>query len=173
MDSQLLKFQLSFWFLSCSFLMVMHFKLKIHHFMPLMKLKIISFNLKKVSWLVFFFFFSIIIAISHQFRLKCKVLPDQNLTLVNSFSNSVSLNNDCNWTQNQNHLVHKQTLNHLDGWVFVYELSSSGFDSSCSHLNSDFAPASRKEFLDTQGTIECGFPLKRVCDMTRTYSQTK
>ena len=42
---------------------------------------------------------------------------------------------DCNWTQNQNHLVRKQTLNHLaklpNGWVFIYELCSSGFESSC------------------------------------------
>ena len=36
---------------------------------------------------------------------------------------------------------------------------------------SDFAPASSKEFLDIQATIECGFTLKRVRDMTRTYSQ--
>ena len=33
---------------------------------------------------------------------------------------------------------------------------------------SDFAPASSKEFLDIQA--ECGFTLKRVRDMTRTYS---
>ena len=32
-------------------------------------------------------------------------------------------------------------------------------------------PASSKEFLDIQGTIECGLTLKRVRDMTRTYSQ--
>ena len=38
----------------------------------------------------------------------------------------------------------------------------------CSH--SDFAPASSKEFLDIQATVECGFTLKRVRDMTRTYS---
>ena len=36
---------------------------------------------------------------------------------------------------------------------------------------SDFAPASRKEFLDIQTTIECGFTLKRVRDMTKTYSK--
>ena len=36
---------------------------------------------------------------------------------------------------------------------------------------SDFAPVSSKEFLDIQATIECGFTLKRVRDMTRTYSQ--
>ena len=35
----------------------------------------------------------------------------------------------------------------------------------------DFAPASSKEFLGIQATIECGFTLKRVCDITRTYSQ--
>ena len=37
---------------------------------------------------------------------------------------------------------------------------------------SDFVPASSKEFLDIQATIEYGFTLKRVHDMTRTYSQT-
>ena len=37
--------------------------------------------------------------------------------------------------------------------------------------SSDFVPASSKEFLDIQATIECGFTLKRVRDMTRTYSQ--
>ena len=31
-------------------------------------------------------------------------------------------------------------------------------------------PASSKEFLDIQATIEFGFTLKRVPDMTRTYS---
>ena len=36
---------------------------------------------------------------------------------------------------------------------------------------SDFAPALSKEFLDIQITIECGFTLKLVRDMTRTYSQ--
>ena len=36
---------------------------------------------------------------------------------------------------------------------------------------SDFASASSKEFLDIQATIEWGFTLKRVRDMTRTYSQ--
>ena len=34
---------------------------------------------------------------------------------------------------------------------------------------SDFAPASSKEFLDIQATVECGFTLKRLRDMTRTY----
>ena len=32
-------------------------------------------------------------------------------------------------------------------------------------------PPSSKEFLDIQATIECGFTLKRVRDMIRTYSQ--
>ena len=33
------------------------------------------------------------------------------------------------------------------------------------------APASRKEFLDIQATVECGFTLKLVRDMIKTYSQ--
>ena len=38
-------------------------------------------------------------------------------------------------------------------------------------LTSDFAPASSKEFLDIQATIECGFTLKRVRGMIRTNSE--
>ena len=38
---------------------------------------------------------------------------------------------------------------------------------------SDFAPASSKEFLDIQATIECGFTLKRLRDMIRIYSHYK
>ena len=34
---------------------------------------------------------------------------------------------------------------------------------------SDFTSASSKEFLDIQVTVECGFTLKRVRDMKRTY----
>ena len=44
---------------------------------------------------------------------------------------------DCNRTRTQNHLVRKRTINHLarpNGWVLVYELSGSGFESSCNHL---------------------------------------
>ena len=36
---------------------------------------------------------------------------------------------------------------------------------------SDMAPALGKELLDIQATIECGFTLKRVREMTKTYSQ--
>ena len=38
---------------------------------------------------------------------------------------------------------------------------------------SDFAPALSKEFLDIQATTECEFTVKRVGDMTRTYSIKK
>ena len=38
-------------------------------------------------------------------------------------------------------------------------------------LTSDIAPVLSKEFLDIQANIECGFTLKGVCDMIRTYSQ--
>ena len=54
---------------------------------------------------------------------------------------------------------------------FKHELSGCGFESSCSHLNSDFSPASSKEFFDIQATTECGFTLKHVRDMIRTCSQ--
>ena len=76
---------------------------------------------------------------------------------------------DCTWTQTHNHLVHIRTLNQ---WS-----NGCRFESSCSHLNFapdslDFAPALSKEFLDIQAIIECGFTLKRVREMIKTYSQT-
>ena len=44
---------------------------------------------------------------------------------------------DCNrtWTQNQHSTIWPNRPNWPNGWVFVYELSGSGFESSCSHLN--------------------------------------
>ena len=68
---------------------------------------------------------------------------------------------DCNGTRTQNHLVW------LNGWMFVYQLSGCGFEPRCSHLTSNFAPVSSKEFLDIQVTIKCGFTLKRVRDMIK------
>ena len=50
---------------------------------------------------------------------------------------------DCSWNRTHNDFVRKQTL----------------------------LAASNKEFLDIQAAMECGFTLKRVRDMTRTYSQ--
>ena len=48
------------------------------------------------------------------------------------------------------------------------EVTATGLEPASSK---DFVPASSKEFLDIQATIECGFTLKRVRDMTRTYRQ--
>ena len=39
-------------------------------------------------------------------------------------------------------------------------------------MQSDFTSASSKKLLDIQATIECGFTLKRVRHMIRTYSQS-
>ena len=60
---------------------------------------------------------------------------------------------DCSWTWTHNHLVHKRTLNHLAkmvwpiwlyDWVFIYELSDFGFESSSSHLNFRFRACSEQ-----------------------------
>ena len=37
-------------------------------------------------------------------------------------------------------------------------------------FTSDIAPVLSKEFLDIQATIECGYTLKRVRDMIKTYN---
>ena len=52
-------------------------------------------------------------------RMRCRVNPH---SIVAWMSRNSQLKACCNWTWNQNH------------WVFVYELSSSRFNSSCSHL---------------------------------------
>ena len=72
---------------------------------------------------------------------------------------------DCNWTRTQNHLVLKRTLKPF-GLMVVLGSSPVAVTSP-----TDFAPASSKAFLDIQATIECGFTLKSVRDMTRTYSR--
>ena len=59
----------------------------------------------------------------------------------------------------------------LNSWVLVHELSGSGFKSSCRHLNFRFCACFEQGVPWLSGTIECGFTLKGVCDMTRTYSQ--
>ena len=79
----------------------------------------------------------------------------------------ISRLSNCNWTCTQNHLVLKRTLNHSvcpNSCVFLYELSGSGFESTCIHSALTFWHASSKEFLDIEATRECGFTLK-----TRTW----
>ena len=58
----------------------------------------------------------------------------------------------------------------LNGRLFVYELSGCRFESRFSHLYF-IAPVKSKDFLDIQATIECGFNLKHMRDMIRTYSR--
>ena len=59
----------------------------------------------------------------------------------------------------------------LNGWVLVYELNGCGFETRCSHLNFRFRACFEQGVPWIQATIECGFTLKRVRDMIRTYSQ--
>ena len=90
---------------------------------------------------------------------------------------------DSNWTRTHNHLVHKPTLDHLAKlarWLscvvsfYLYGafdcmfLSCHACVSACIHT---FTPASSKEVIEIQATIECGFTLKRVHDMIRIYMQ--
>ena len=55
--------------------------------------------------------------------------------------------------------------------MFVYELSGCGFKSSCIHLKYRFHVCFKQGVLDIHATIECGFTLKCICDMIRTYNQ--
>ena len=55
----------------------------------------------------------------------------------------------------------------------IAQLLSIIHEIQTADCNLDIAPFSSNEFLDIQETIECGFTLKRVRDMTRTYSQYK
>ena len=68
------------------------------------------------------------------------LLPFNPLPLVKSKATYMQINqlNYCSWTRTNNHLVRKRTLSYLDGWLFVYEISGCGFESSCSHSNFRF-----------------------------------
>ena len=81
---------------------------------------------------------------------------------------------DCNGTRMHRTDKYSQHSSNIwlvwvNGWVIVYELFVFGFDSRCCHLNSAITPVWSKEFLDIQATIECGFTLKYVRGMIRTY----
>ena len=62
---------------------------------------------------------------------------------------------------------------HIFIWLFKFFIfiRSRRKIWSLSDLNFRFCTCFSKEFLDIQATIECGFTLKHVRDMTRTYSQ--
>ena len=71
--------------------------------------------------------------------------------------------NGCNWTRTHNHLNTKRLSVRLrTKWFWVRVQLQS--------LKLQISRVSSKEFLDIQVTIECWFTLKRVRDMTRTYS---
>ena len=57
---------------------------------------------------------------------------------------------------------YKQSLWTVCSYHVTYAFQSESTLYSCLNV---------KEFLDIQATIECGFTLKRVRDMIRTYSQ--
>ena len=79
---------------------------------------------------------------------------------------------DCNWTRTQNHWVRKQTLNQPfgqtgpvwpNGWVFVYKLSGSGFESSCSHIQVTITLTTSSPLDFKQLYIFCKFyPIKQT-----------
>ena len=73
---------------------------------------------------------------------------------------------DCNWS----HLPVWPVW--LNSWVFLYELSGSLFDSSCTHLNFRFRACFEKGVPWHSGNCECGFTLKRVRDMLTTYNHS-
>ena len=56
-------------------------------------------------------------------------------------------------------------------WLYVLLMLRFHLQTKWFWLHLNFVPASSKEFLDIQVSIECGFTLKRVRDMARTYSQ--
>ena len=102
---------------------------------------IMSVNINQIkTWCLVLFWKVIlmitVIAKSNQTQSRCSKIILNYVILMIELS-------DSNWKRTQNHLIRKRTLNHLakliwpvwpNGWVFVYELSGFGFESSCSHL---------------------------------------
>ena len=117
---------------------------------------------------------------------KCHVLPSSKITSNIAISNTtvrreqkvklfgINLENglNINWTRTQNHLVLKRTLNHFAKLIECSFKNYVALGSSPVAVTSpsDSVPTSSKKFLDIQTIIECGFTLKSVRDMTRTYS---
>ena len=55
----------------------------------------------------------------------------------------------------------------LNGWMFVYELSGCGFESSCSHLNFRFCSCFEQGVPWHSGNYRVWIHLKRVRDMIK------
>ena len=58
-----------------------------------------------------------------------------------------------------------------NAWVFLYELRRPGFESGGSHLNFRYGACFQRGFPSHSGKSECGFTLKGLREMIRTYSQ--
>ena len=76
-----------------------------------------------------------------------------------------------NYSQNFQGNTHHAVRSHTFAMPAVKKGIGKYYRNWSASLTSDFAPASSREFLDIQVTIEWGFNLKRVRDMTKTYSQ--
>ena len=102
-------------------------------------------------------------------------------TVKSLFSNKSKTANQSSIILHKNNRIIKPIS--LNGKVFVYKLSSFGFQSRCCHLSVRYrtcfeqgVPAIRQHsdiLSDIQATIECRFTLKRVCDMIITYNHNK
>ena len=83
---------------------------------------------------------------------------------------------NCNGTRIHKHLVREQTLNQLASlakWLSVHlQTKWLGVRVPLQSLKLQILRLFlSKKSLDIQGTIDCGFTLKHVRDMIRTYSQ--
>ena len=77
---------------------------------------------------------------------------------------------DCNGTRTHNHLVRKQTLNHL--WVLIYKLSGCGLEFRCCHLNFKYRACFEQGVPWHSGNYRVWIHSERVRDMVRTYSHS-
>ena len=101
-------------------------------------------------------------------KLKTKILLEMIDDIITEYPNISWLQLD----SNPEPLSSQTTTQPVwpNGWGIVYELSGSGFESSCSHLNFRFRTCFEQRVPWHSETIECGFTLKRVLDMARTYN---
>ena len=90
------------------------------------------------------------------------LLPEKIFLIEKNLPAGKEQQKNSNGPRTHNHLVHKQTLNHLA------KLANMQTESRWSHLNFRYHAYFEQE-VDIQATIECGFILKRVRDMMRTY----
>ena len=83
------------------------------------------------SSIFFTIFLNVVKAVNIKFSSSSSFFTPQIFFFFFSTTSTTSIISDCNWTQTHNHLVHKQTLNHLANYrVWIHSEKSTWDDKN-------------------------------------------